>query len=81
MWRNGFGTQAPTSKDWKTQKTGNYLLEASAMEGNHKNYDSLLDANYFGSPVQNEVDDCLVIMLVVSKPHQEGAPPGCFTLD
>lgn len=40
------------------------------MERNHKNHDSLLDANYFGSPIQSEVDDFLVVMAVVSKPHK-----------
>lgn len=46
------------------------LPEALAMERNHKNHDSLLDADYFGSPIRSEVNDCLAVMAVVSKLHK-----------
>lgn len=81
MWRHGFGTWAVIHElpgQRVTQEPGNYLLEASAPESNHRSHNSLLEANCFGSPMQREVDGCLVITVVVSKPHRKGA--SCWVL-
>lgn len=75
--KNGSGTQA-VIHELLRQRPRNYLLEVSAMESNRKNHGSPLDANHFGFPMQSEVNGCLVIMVIVSKPHQKGAP--CWVL-